>query len=181
MAKDGRGSHHSVLAAAILVAAVLALGLCGVSLYYQFFHSVYDTVITMRSFSLKDASDFDCYVAEFSFSNVSGLSPTEGLCLVLEFVSADHHSCKVRFQDKNAILPSAAFLQTEDAGSTWNPYTDQALLFYVYGTVTTPGEPTTVDVSYVTGVRVSIRVDQDTAYTVDTGVQTANAPEVIDP
>jgi hypothetical protein len=70
MATDGRGSNRSVFEVAIVAAAVLALGLCGAGLYYQFFHSVYDTVITMQSFSLKSAPDFDCYVAGFSFNNV---------------------------------------------------------------------------------------------------------------
>ena len=68
---------------------------------------------------------------EVIFANVSGLSPSEGLCLVFETDSPDG-SCRIEYQDAHVVLPDAGFV--EYSGS-WQLDANQALQFYVYGTV----------------------------------------------
>ena len=114
---------------------------------------------------------------EFSFSNVAGLSPSQGLCLVLEHVS-DAHSCMVEYQGGSVSLPNAGLLEYN---GSWTLTTDKDLNFYIYGTVTTTGEPTVVELKHLTGVRISIRLGEDPSSRVETGVQVLNIPEVAAP
>ena len=117
---------------------------------------------------------------EFPFSNVSDLSPTEGLCLVLQHVS-DTHSGNVQFQQQGATLPTAYFLQTANGGFSWSKDSDKALLFDVYGTVTTFSEASVVDVYYLTGVHLEVRAGDNPSTAVETFIAVINRPEVTGP
>jgi len=70
---------------------------------------------------------------ELSFSNVSDLSPAEGLCLVIK-TSAPGPSCRVQHQSGGAAVLDAQFMEYS---ASWMASADKALPFYVYGTVTT--------------------------------------------
>ena len=115
---------------------------------------------------------------EFSYTSVGGISPSQGLCLVLRFVSADVHSCDILYRDRRTILSNGAFVSTTNAGSTWTKNTAKGLSFYIYGTITAYGEPQMVDVYYLTGVRVALRLGAGAGSRVETGVQVLNKPEV---
>ncbi len=70
---------------------------------------------------------------EFSFSNVAGLSPTDHICLVLEWVKSKN-SAVIEYD----TAPSGR-LTTKTADAGWILDTGDSMLYYLYGTVTQPG------------------------------------------
>lgn len=70
---------------------------------------------------------------EFAFSNVAGLSPTDHICLVLEWVTS-RISAVIEYD----TAPSG-HLTTSDTGANWNLDTGSSMLYYLYGKVTQPG------------------------------------------
>lgn len=112
---------------------------------------------------------------EFSFSNVSGIAPDQGLCLVLQFRSADVHSAKVRYAEA-----SAGRLTTFNAGSSWNVASERVMRHYIYGTYSTPGSPQTATRNYFTGIGLRLRSAADSSGAVVTRAQTLNSPELLD-
>ncbi len=71
---------------------------------------------------------------EFAFSNVVGLSLTDHICLVLEWVTSKN-SAVIEYD----TAPSGR-LTTSDAGANWNVDSGNSMLYYLYGKVTL-GEP----------------------------------------
>lgn len=115
---------------------------------------------------------------EFSFSKASGISPTQGICLVLQWVS-DAHACDVAYQAAMSSPSSNTNLvMTNNTGSSWTSPANQSLLFYLYGTVTASTPPQTLHLYYLTNVQVKLRVGNDANSRVQTTVQILNQPEV---
>ncbi len=118
---------------------------------------------------------------EVAFSGASGLSPDQGLCLVLKWESDPYYyanSCAVHYQTSGASPSGSHMVKTTDGGSSWTTPVGESMLFKVYGTVTTPegtwwGETTKVD-----WIRVSFRVGGDLVDRLDVAVQMLNRPEV---
>lgn len=78
---------------------------------------------------------------EFSFANVSGLAPDEGLCVVLQHLN-DNHSCAVQYQTSGATTPGAAFVSSFNGGGSWFANGTRALSLYVWGTYMLPDAST---------------------------------------
>lgn len=117
---------------------------------------------------------------EFAFANVSRPASTRGLCLVLQHAGG-RYPADIQYRKSNVLAPGTAFLHTSDAGSSWSADHTRAMLFYVYGTVTTRGAPVTEQTYSVTGVRLKLWVGDDPAGRTETGVEVLNRPEVIGP
>ena len=111
---------------------------------------------------------------EFSFGSVSELSPNEGLCLVLALQQKDNHLADVLYDDARG----AARLTTSDGGSNWDYDHEKSMLYYVYGTVTTPGEAEVVIDKHLQAVNIGLRVGPDASSGLETAVQVLNTPEV---
>ena len=113
----------------------------------------------------------------FDFTTVKDLPPDKGVCLVIRYVSGTK-SCVVQAHDKATGLTNMALLKTTDGGATWSKPSEESLIFWVFGTVTTPGTPEVVETKYLQAVNLQI----NTGNTEDTLVQTAvpilNRPEV---
>lgn len=116
----------------------------------------------------------------FSFSNVSGLAPTDRLCLVLQHVSSTN-SATIQYQTAVAMLPGAAFIRSTDGGGSWNPTATDAMQLYVYGFATTIGQPTSVDHYYLVDMRIALDVGPDASTRVETSAPILNRPEVTGP
>ena len=114
---------------------------------------------------------------EFAFSNVSGLSPQQGLCLVFRWIS-NWTACELRGQDKNVVVPNIRLLKSTDRGATWSRRYGESLLFWIYGTVTTAGEPQIENTYYLKTVEIKLRTGSDEQSTVYTATKTLNEPEV---
>lgn len=71
---------------------------------------------------------------QFTFSNVAGIAPEDGLCLVLQ-LALNQTTGRVEWATE-----SSGLVTTSDGGSNWNFNSDKSLIYYVYGKVTMPGE-----------------------------------------
>ena len=111
---------------------------------------------------------------EFSFSSVSGLSPTRGLCLVLVLNTKDADLADTQY-DSGA---GSGRLTTGNAGSTWSRDAAQSMLYYVYGTVTAPMMPDPITRGWLRSVGISLRAGDDPSARVEAATQILNAPEV---
>src|SRR3990167_1848156 len=74
---------------------------------------------------------------EFPFTSTAGLLPGNALCLVLAGTSSAD-SCDVRYQSFLAWPDNSQYVTSSNGGGSWSPPLTQSLLFYVYGTVSTP-------------------------------------------
>ncbi len=126
---------------------------------------------TMRQNSLANSYQWQ----ERAFANAAGLSPDTGLCLT--FTTASANSCALQYQSAGVVLPNAGLITGTPA---WQGVaTDKALLFHVFGTVSTPGPPQTATREYLTGIRLSLQVGEDDDARLDTGVRMLNTPELL--
>lgn len=117
---------------------------------------------------------------EVAFSEVSGLSPGQGLCLVFEFATDpywEEYCCKIEYHDDGgATPPNTRMVETENGGSSWTSPVGKSLRFNVYGMVT--GSEAGGGVDRVSCLHVSLRTGPDPSTRVDTAVQVLNTPEV---
>jgi hypothetical protein len=116
-------------------------------------------------------------VQEVTYTQVSGLSPQQGLCLVFRWQS-DTESCKLLGQNKNVTAANIALFKSTDKAITWTAQTAQSLLFSVYGTVTTAGTPQIQNRYYLNTVAIRLKAGTDDQATVRTSVRILNQPEV---
>ncbi len=114
---------------------------------------------------------------EFAVSNVSGLSPDQGICLVFRWV-AGNLACIIQGQNQNIKPENGNLVESTDQGASWSSYTNRTLLYALYGTVTTPGEPEIQETYYVRAVQIKIRKGNDQQSAVYTGTNVLNKPEV---
>lgn len=114
---------------------------------------------------------------EFSFSSVSGLSPQEGLCLVFKWIS-NGTACKILGQDEDVHTSNIRLSKSTNRGASWSTLSDESLLFWIYGTVTTSGEPLIENTYYLKTVGITLRIGSDEQTTVYTATKTLNKPEV---
>ncbi len=114
---------------------------------------------------------------EFAFSTVSGLSPTQGLCLAVKWV-ANGTACRVRGCSSGVTATDLFLDKSTNRGASWSTLTGQSLLFTVYGTVTTAGTPQTQTTNYLEGVDITLRASSDSQSIVQSGVRLLNRPEV---
>lgn len=135
------------------------------------------TVLEDKTLQESTLSPLYWSLQEFTFSNVSGLSPEHGLCLVLEWVSGTE-ACQVLIRDEDAPPAAPGFMRSTNQGIAWTRYSDQSLLFWVYGTVTTEGEPLIESTYYLDRVTVTLQAGTDAQSTVQAGVRLLNRPEV---
>ncbi len=115
---------------------------------------------------------------EFSFANLSGLPPEEGLCLVLTG-AAYYGACRVQSQNTGANNPGSHLVFSSNEGDSWSVYADQSLLFWVYGTVTTPGATQIESATRFTRVDVALRTGAQGDIPVQSAARLLNQPEVM--
>jgi hypothetical protein len=120
------------------------------------------------------------YQASFSGDAVSGLSPRNGLALVLAG-SDSNNAAKVEYRGSNATLADAAWVQ---GGPSWStPTSAKAMQFHVYGKALAPpsGARSLVATrTYLTGVRVTVNPASAADSPYDVTFQAGNEPEVLE-
>jgi prepilin-type N-terminal cleavage/methylation domain-containing protein len=114
---------------------------------------------------------------EFAFNNVSGLSPTAGLCLVVKWIY-DGTACQLWGYDQNAATTDSFLVTSTDQGVTWSAPAGCGLKYYVYGTVTTSGTPVIQSTYYLSRANIRLRAGTDTQTTLQSAVRLLNKPEV---
>jgi len=111
---------------------------------------------------------------EFSFGTVSGLSPTEGLCLVLARQVNDLQLADIQFND----AAGSGRLTTTDAGAFWTNDAAQSMLYAVYGTATIPDPNPPPAEQPLRSVTARIQLGADVSTQVQTEIQLHNAPDI---
>jgi len=114
---------------------------------------------------------------QFSFSNVSNLSPDKGLCLVFQWIS-DTYACNIRGRTSGAGTSDRYVVKSTSDGATWSALSSQSLLFWIYGTVTTAGTPQTQSRYYLKSAEIKLRTGSDQQLGVLTNARIINKPEV---
>jgi hypothetical protein len=114
---------------------------------------------------------------EFTFTQAGGLSATQGLCIVVNWIS-DAVACQVWGVNSNASTPDSFLVKSTDKGVSWTAPAGMSLLYTVYGTVTTSGAPQIQNTYYLKRVNIRLRTGSDTRTTVQTAVSILNQPEV---
>ncbi len=114
---------------------------------------------------------------EFLFNGVSGLPPTDGLCLVLAMNQRDTHLADIQYD----LAGGAGLLTTSDGGRTWLSNAGQSMLYYVYGTATTLTTPDPITREWLHSVGIRLRAGADSATAIETATQVLNEPEVAAP
>lgn len=114
---------------------------------------------------------------EFTFSGVSGLSPEQGLCLVFKWISGTV-ACSILIRDEDAPPSSGDFMRSDNQGASWTTYSDESLLYWIYGTVTTVGEPLIEDTYHLQRVEIKLRTGDEPESAAYTHTRMLNAPEV---
>lgn len=110
-----------------------------------------------------------------SFATPAVLEPTDAVCLIIRYV-ANGESCKLRYRTSGTSTVNLALMESTDQGASWSIDAGASLLFYVYGTVTTPGPPEVIVTKYLTRARVTLRVGTDDTTRVETSAPVFNAP-----
>ncbi|MEN6333539.1 MAG: prepilin-type N-terminal cleavage/methylation domain-containing protein [Phycisphaerales bacterium] len=116
-------------------------------------------------------------LCEMPFTKATNLSPSQGLCLVFNWLSG-YTACELQGRTEDVTATNIALVRTVDRGASWYTLTRQSLLFSVYGKVTTAGTPQTQNVYYLNGVRIQLRAGADSRSLVQTAVKVLNRPEV---
>jgi prepilin-type N-terminal cleavage/methylation domain-containing protein len=114
---------------------------------------------------------------EFTFYGVSGLLPTQGLCLVVKWIY-DAVACQLWGYHEGASTPDSFLIKSTDKGVTWSAPSGYSLKYKVYGTVTTSGPPQVHYTYYLNRVRVRVRRGTDTQATLEGAARLLNKPEV---
>jgi hypothetical protein len=115
---------------------------------------------------------------EFPFTNTAGLLPGSALCLVLAGTSSAD-SCDVRYQSFWAWPDNSQYVTSGNGGANWFMPAGQSLIFYVYGTVSTP-DPASYQY-LLTDVRATLRSGPDPWSRMQTSVRIVNEPQVNGP
>ena len=107
-----------------------------------------------------------------NFSNVEGIDPADGLCLVFEWISG------VQAADIVYDPGGLGRVKTSDGGTSWTSPPD-AMLYYVYGTSMSPGPMDTIYHNYLTGIRIRIQTGIDASTQLETGVALLRVQEMV--
>jgi prepilin-type N-terminal cleavage/methylation domain-containing protein len=114
---------------------------------------------------------------EFAFSNVGGLAPQQGLCLVVRWIG-NGTACKVRARSAGVTETNLTTVKSTDYGATWVTLPSHSLLFRISGTVVTAGSPQVATAYHLDATEIRLRAGGDSQATVETAVRMLNRPEV---
>jgi hypothetical protein len=135
--------------------------------------------IILEQKELPEVTLLDTYLKqEFTFSNVSGLSPDQGLYLVIICLSGSYPA-RIRGQYKCVNESNIMLACTTNYGDSWWTFYDDSFLFSVYGTVTTSGQPQIQNTYTLESVGMSLRTGDNKQTTISTGLKTPDKPKVI--
>ncbi len=153
-------------------------GKCGIQLRLPTEENLPSGVILEQKEFL-EATLLDTYLRqEFTFSNVSRLSPDQGLCLIIRQISGWYPG-KIRGQYQGVSTPNSHLVRTYNGGASWWAPPGDSLLFSVYGTVTTSGVPQIQNTYTLEAVGITLRAGSEEQTTVYTGTRTPNKPKVV--
>ena len=114
---------------------------------------------------------------DFVFGLAGGLAPSQGLCVVVKWIS-DTSACQLSGLNKDASTADSFMVTSTDGGSSWTAPAGMSLHYTIFGTVTTSGTPPTGTMRSLARVRIRLREGADTQGTLQAAVRPLNRPEV---
>ncbi len=114
---------------------------------------------------------------DVEFESPPTLLPDQGACVLVRH-EAGAWPCDVVYRWRYANLSSGNMVTTSNGGGSWMTYTDRAMIFYLYGTVTVPGPPAVIEEHYLGGVEVTLQTGAHESSRLRTSVGLLNRPEV---
>ncbi len=105
----------------------------------------------------------------FTFSNVKGFLPDSCVALVLQW-QAGNVACYAMYDNASGD----GFFKTTNGGSTWSDEANESMVYYLYGTYTTPGATTTHNI--LRSVSMTITPNTDSASESRSSVVVLNQP-----
>jgi Tfp pilus assembly protein PilV len=134
--------------------------------------------IVLEEKTIQESSLLPWYtVQELTYTQVSNLSPQQGLCLVWCCATANE-TAQLLGQNTGVTAPNIALAKSTDRSVSWSSLAGQSALFRIYGTVTTAGTPQIRNTYYLNAVSIRLRTGTDAQGTVQTRVRILNRPEV---
>jgi len=134
--------------------------------------------VVLQEKTLQESGLPSWYVlCEMTYTQVSGLSPQQGLWLVFRWRSGNV-ACELLGRNSGVTASNIALAQSVDGSISWSLLSGQSLLFWVYGTVTTAGTPQIQNTYYLNAVGIRLRAGTDNQATVQTSARIVNRPEV---
>jgi len=117
----------------------------------------------------------------FTFSNATGLSPSQPIVLVVRWVA---DGCSIEYDNGGLLGGLLGGLfgggnMEQSNGSSWSGAGGANMNHYLYGTYTTPNPPTYT--YYLKDVRCNVQVTSDSAAQLNTSVRILNEPQVTGP
>jgi hypothetical protein len=109
---------------------------------------------------------------QFNF-NLTDLYPGEGLCLVLQW-GQGKDSADIQYDSAGG----SGGLSTHDAGANWTYRDSASMLYSVTGKYTSNGPALDVDTTYLTGVRIALRIGADASARVDAAARILNSHKI---
>lgn len=128
--------------------------------------------------TLLESSLLDTYVLQsFNFTAVEDLPPDQGVCMIIENVTTVPAGTLLT-HDAASGLSHIDLLRTSNSGGSWTKPSNEALLFWVFGTVTTEATPTVETVQYLQAVRLELNTTEASETLIQTTVSILNQPEI---
>ena len=93
--------------------------------------------------------------------------------------SSGSSPARIRGQYQSVNNPNNILACSTNYGDSWWTYNDDSLLFAVYGTVTTSGQPQIQNTYTLESVGVTLRTGEQEQTTVSAGIKTPDKPKVI--
>ena len=135
-----------------------------------------DTIILGTSSVNASTSLSSITSVSFPFTNLTNLSPSSNLFAVITSSDANS-SCKV--QRCGRSNGQGGLVKCNGTGTQWSNDNGHDLCLSVYGTINSPGTPTTN--YFLTDVRCTLRTNANTGSRITTSVRTINQPQVSGP
>ncbi len=111
---------------------------------------------------------------EFTFNDVAGLPPGQGLCLVLSYGAGAAIVAEVEIDGAGSD-----YIETINAGANWLYHSDQSLQHYIYGKITTDTTPPPPSDSRILSVTITLNAGSEPASRVRTGALVLNQPDYV--
>ena len=110
---------------------------------------------------------------QFSFSGIDRLTPTAGICLLVEGASGGTNSMIV---ENNNL---AGLLQTNNGGSSWNYISNKAMVSQLFGTLTRSTTTQYATSKYLSALGIMLRAGTNSNPSVTTTAQLLNRPAML--
>jgi hypothetical protein len=135
--------------------------------------------VVLAEKTLWESSLYSWYLMQDFTFDVAGLAPGQWVCLVFRW-SVGTEACGI-LGDGSLGTPAtnSTLLHSTTQGASWSATTGESFWYAVYGRVTSPSEPLTEQVLYLSAVDVGLQAADAPSPRAITGLRVLNKPQVL--